>query len=84
MPQKEVTIEVVHDVPVGGKLPPTGYMSVRDAATYLSVTSETIRRWISSGRISASKVETGARGRLGWRWIVDTREVERLARMNGD
>jgi DeoR/GlpR family transcriptional regulator of sugar metabolism len=69
---------VSEDVP---HLPP-GYINVEDAATYLQVSDETIRRLIVDGQLEAEK-QRQAHGPSGWRWIVRTPSVNRLRKIRG-
>ncbi len=48
-------------------------MRIRDAATYLGVSDDTVRRWIDRGLLDASEDESG-------RMVVDGYEVAMVAR----
>lgn len=76
------TIRVFQEVPLDlhlDRLPP-GEVNVEDAARFLQVSDETIRRHIVEGRIKARR-EHDVHGRSGWRWVVPTSEVNRLRRL---
>ena len=49
------------------------YMRIRDAATYLGVSDDTLRRWVDGGVLAASLDESG-------RKVVDGYDVARVAR----
>lgn len=59
---------------------PRGFVSVADAAAFLGVSDETIRRWIQTDRLDAQQVEERARGREGWRWVVPTTALTKARR----
>lgn len=71
---REVSLDLGLDRLPGGK------MNVEDAARWLGVSDETIRRHIAEGRIKAER-EQDVHGRTGWRWVIDTAEVNRLSRL---
>ena len=48
---------------------------VRDAAAYLGVSDDTVRRWIDAGLLSSTKDEGG-------RTVVDGLELARMAKQN--
>lgn len=48
---------------------------VKDAASYLGVSDDTVRRWIDSGTIASAKDDAG-------RVVVDGLELARLAKRN--
>lgn len=48
-------------------------MRIRDAATYLGVSDDTVRRWIDNGTLSAATDDSG-------RKVVDGYEVAQVAR----
>lgn len=52
---------------------PAGYVSSDDAARYLRVAPQTIRRMIERGDIVA--VPDNTSGRFGWRWLINTSEL---------
>lgn len=56
---------------------PEGLVTVDDAARYLGVARETIRRHISQGRLEAHRQENTP-GRHGWCWMIDTAELMRV------
>jgi hypothetical protein len=58
------------------KLPP-GYINVEDAANFLRVSDESVRRFISTGTLYAEK-QYQAHGPVGWRWIIPTAGINRL------
>ena len=59
---------------------PRGFVSVADAAAFLGISDETVRRWIVNGRLDADQVEERARGREGWRWVVPTSALSKARR----
>jgi DeoR/GlpR family transcriptional regulator of sugar metabolism len=59
---------------------PAGYVNVEDAATYLQVSDETVRRLIVDGQLEAEKQQQ-VHGPSGWRWIVKTASVNRLKKV---
>lgn len=61
---------------------PLGYVNVEDAATYLRVSDETVRRLIVDGRLEADQQQQ-AHGPAGWRWIVKTPSLNRLRKIRG-
>lgn len=65
----------------GGKLPAGFLMVIEDAAEWLGVSDESLRRYISAGRIEAVR-EEGTHGRMGWRWAVPTEELNRVKRLS--
>lgn len=83
MRKKETrSIRVFREVPLGLDLErlPDGFVNVEDAARFLGVSDETIRRHIEEGRIKAVRQE-GVHGRTGWRYIIPTSELNRLKRL---
>lgn len=50
---------------------PTGYVTAEDAATYLGVSGETVRRLIRDDKLIAAQ-DDQAQGPAGWRWLVFT------------
>ncbi|MGB4778216.1 TOBE domain-containing protein [Microbacterium sp.] len=50
-------------------------LRIRDAALYLGVSDDTVRRWIDAGRLAAAKDDAG-------RTVVDGLELALLAREN--
>jgi len=70
-------VEVVEDKPL-----PSGFVSVKDAAKILSVTPETVRRWLADGQLKGEEVQSGARGRTGWRWVVTTASINHRRKLN--
>lgn len=77
-----VKVRLYRDIELdGSRLPGGHFMSVEDAAVVLGVSDETVRRSISSGRMSATR-EEGTHGRFGWRWVVTTDEVNRVRKLS--
>ena len=72
---------MIRRVPVSSEHLPPGEVSVEDAAAYLKVSDETVRRYISLGRIEA-RVEQGSVGSMGWRYVIPTEELARLRRLS--
>jgi hypothetical protein len=67
---------VEEDVP---KLP-QGFVNVEDAAIFLQVSDETVRRFIVEGELGGER-QRHAHGPQGWRWVIPTRDVNRLKRV---
>jgi len=78
--QEEETILVVREVPVTAETLPPGGVSVTDAARYLGVSDETVRRYIDAGRIRAERQASA--GREGWRHVIPTEELNRVRRLS--
>lgn len=76
----ETDIQVFNLVPLQEDRLPRGYVNVTDAARWLRVSDETVRRWIQSGRLEGIQTRVAARGREGWRWLVPTEALNALRR----
>lgn len=63
------------------KLPSGFFMIVEDAANWLGVSDESLRRYVAAGRIDAVR-EEGTHGRMGWRWAIPTEELNRVKRLS--
>lgn len=60
---------------------PSGYLvRLEDAAEWLGVSDETLRRYIAADRVEAIR-EDGTNGRMGWRWVFETDEINRLKKL---
>lgn len=57
------------------------YLSVAEAAERLGIDRTTVFRWIQAGRFPDAFQEDGVAG--GKRWLVPTRDVDRLMRQRG-
>ena len=80
--RRSATVTIFRDVPTGTfKLPVGFYMNVEDAAIYLGKSDETVRRYIADGKIEAER-QRGTHGLAGWRWIIPTKEINRLRRLD--
>ncbi len=69
------TITVWNDVSVDAPRLPRGLMSVEDAAAWIGVSDETLRRYIEDGTFQGASKERNTWGREGWRWVVDTSQL---------
>lgn len=61
-------------------LPSGFFVGIEDAAKWLQVSDESLRRYIAAGRIEAVR-EDGTAGRMGWRWGVPTDELNRVKKL---
>lgn len=60
---------------------PVGFLvGLEDAAQWLGVSDESLRRYIGAGRIEGVR-EEGTHGRMGWRWALPTEELNRVKRL---
>ena len=76
MTPREGGVEVVNYVdPEEAKLP-AGLVSVTDAARFLDVSDEWIRRRIASQELTMHKRR--GRGSAGWRFLVETAELNKM------
>lgn len=74
-------VRIYKDIEVGRAPLPGGFrVRLQDAADYLGVSDESLRRYIKAGRI-ASVEEDGTQGRTGWRHALTTDEVNRVQRI---
>jgi len=73
-------IQVFNIVKVGGPLPGKGYVGVDDAAKWLGLHRETVRRMIEEGRLKAEVAE-GGRGSQGWRYVVPVSALKRADKL---
>ena len=71
------TILVVQRISVNARDLPPGVVSVGDAAKFLGVTPETVRRNLATGHIVGKK-EEGTAGHERWRWVIDSAELLRV------
>nr|WP_090276815.1 helix-turn-helix domain-containing protein [Mycolicibacterium komanii] len=55
---------------------PRKYVSIQEAADYLSVHPNSIRNWIASGDLIGYRLPNGPRG--GIRWRLDLNELEKF------
>lgn len=70
-------IRVIQSVPVSSLALPAGTVSIEDAAAYLGVARETVRRCVNQGLLAAERHENTP-GRQGWRWQISTDELMRF------
>lgn len=52
------------------------YLSVRDVAAFFRISTKTVRRWIKSGKLPAT--------RLGRDWRVARKDLQGLAKQRGN
>lgn len=62
------------------KLPSGFLVGLEDAASWLGVSDESLRRYIAADRIEAVR-EDGTHGRMGWRWAFMTDELNRIKKL---
>lgn len=74
------SIRVFNEVSIDLDRLPPGFVSVEDAARWLGVSDETLRRHIAEGRIKAER-QNATHGRAGWRYIITTAEVNRVRKL---
>jgi hypothetical protein len=73
----EPTIRVYVPVPLSATEMPEGFVSLADAARFLGVARETLRRGINQGTISA-EVEHDPEDSDRWRYVFRSEEVLRV------
>lgn len=62
------------------KLPSGFLVGLDDAADWLGVSDESLRRYVGANRIEAIR-EDGTHGRMGWRWAFTTDELNRVKKL---
>ncbi len=73
-------IQVFNIVKVGEPLPSKGFVGVDDAAKWLGLHRETVRRMIEEGRLKGVVAE-GGRGSQGWRYVVPVAALQKVAKL---
>jgi hypothetical protein len=68
----------LEEIPEDADRLPAGYVSLADAAKWLGVTTEALRKAIRSGRLAAERERSS--GKQGWRYVVRTADLNRWRR----
>lgn len=80
--ETQMKVRIYKDVEVSHAPLPSGFLlTVVDAAAFLGVSDESLRRYGKSGRIECVR-EDGTHGRHGWRYAVTSDEVNRVKRLS--
>ncbi len=71
-----MTSDPGHPLPVSVTIEflyPTGFVSLADAAKWLGVSPEAVRKAIRSGRLPAQRERSS--GKQGWRYVIRTTDL---------
>ncbi len=78
MPSMGIRIWRLEDIPEDAEELPEGYVSLADAARWLGLTSEALRKAIRSGRLPAQRERSS--GKQGWRYVIRTEDLNQWRR----
>ena len=68
-------VRVWQEVSIDARRLPAGFISVEDAAVWIGVSDETMRRYIREGMFTGVTEEDESWGREGWRYVIDTQAL---------